>query len=324
MKTFLSFTLMFGISILSFSQTWAPVGAKWYYSHKIGMGPELTVVESIGDTMIGGKQCRILKSYMIYSVMFPNGTYRYDTLICPMQYSYYEAGKVYLYDPILVDFLVLYNFNAAAGSIQTVIDAPFPGFCPETTNSSLFQYQVNTVNDTVINGITLTRQYISPTQDADWVYSDPNGMAGDYPIIERIGSLKYLFGVTLYQAMEGSICCLRCYQDSNIFYKATFWPDYRPCDYLTPIYTHMNEMDNFKNNLKISPNPFRDYISVDNQSDNEIRAYELFNSMGLKVNSGVVSESHISIGTDHLSPGFYFLKLKTEHLDFFSKIIKTN
>jgi len=324
MKTFLLFTLMFGISILSFSQTWAPVGAKWYYSHKTGMTPELTVVESIGDTMLDGKQCRILKSYMISRVEISYGIFRYDTLNCPLQYSYYESGKVYLYDSILADFLVLYNFNATAGSIQTVIDAPFPGFCPETTNSSLFQYQVNTVNDTVINGITLTRQYTSPTQNADWVYSDPNGMAGDYPIIERLGSVKYLFGVTLYQAMEGSICCLRCYQDSTLFYKASFWPDYRPCDYLTPIYTNMNEMDDFKNNLKIYPNPFRDYISIDNQSEKEIRTYELFNSMGLMVNSGGVNERHIFISTNHLSPGFYFFKLKTEHLDFFFKIIKIN
>lgn len=315
---------MFSVSLLSFSQTWAPVGAKWYYSHSYGMPPELTVIESIGDTMLDGKQCRILKSYMIYAVMFPNGTYRYDTLNCPMQYSYYDSGKVYLYDSILTDFLVLYNFNATAGSIQTVIDTPFPGFCPETTNSSLFQYQVNYVNDTLINGIILTRQYTSPTQNADWVYSDPNGMVGDYPIIEWMGSAKYLFGVTIYQAMEGSICCLRCYQDSNIFYKASFWPSSRPCDYLTPIYTNVNEMNDINNNLKIFPNPFRDYIEIDNKSNSEIQEYELFNSIGLIVNSGVVSESHIFISTNHLSPGFYFLKLKTEHLDFFSKIIKIN
>ena len=188
MKTLLIFTWMLSVSLMSTCQTWAPLGAKWYYSHSFGLPPELTVVESTGDTVIDGKQCRILKSYMISRVEISYGIFRYDTLNCPIHYSYYDSGKVYLYDSTVNDFRVLYNFIALAGSIQTVIDTPFEGFCPDPVYSTLFQYKVDSINDTIISGINLTRQYTSPTQNADWIFSHTNSIVGGYPIMERIGS----------------------------------------------------------------------------------------------------------------------------------------
>lgn len=314
---------MFSISLMSICQTWAPLGAKWYYSHSYGLEPELTVVESAGDTMIDGKQCRVLKSYMISRDEIYYGIFRYDTMNCPMQYSYYDSGKVYLYDSTVNDFRVLYNFNAPVGSIQTVIDTPFPGFCPDAGNSTLFQYKVDSINDTVVNGLTLLRQYTSATQNADWIFSQTNSIVGGYPILEKIGSLKYLFGVSIGQPLEGGIYCLRCYEDSTLFYKASFWPSNRPCDYLTPIYTRLEERNDLENKLKIFPNPFRDYLMIDNDSKGKILSYEIFNSVGLIVYSGMITENAISIHTENFSPGFYFLKLKTDYSHCFFKIIKS-
>jgi len=55
MKKLTGTIILFLILKLSFAQTWAPVGAKWHYSHGGGAPPELTVVESIGDTIINTK-----------------------------------------------------------------------------------------------------------------------------------------------------------------------------------------------------------------------------------------------------------------------------
>jgi len=324
MKKFLTFNLLFTISLLGFSQSWAPSGAKWYYSHHSGLSPELTVIESAGDTLIDGKQCRVLKSYMIHAVMLPNWTYQYDTLNCSLQYSYEDAGKVYLYDPALTGFRVLYDFYAAPGSTQTVFDTPFNGFCPDEGLHDLFQYTVDSINDTVIGGMTLKRQYTSPTPNADWLFSNPNSIVGDYPIMEWIGSLKYLFGVSIGQPMEGGIRGLRCYRDSTIFFKASFWPDNLPCDYLRPLYTRVDEMDDFKRNVTVHPNPFCDYIRVDNRSNTDILEYELVNSAGVLVKSEAVNKSPIRISTNDLSAGFYLLKLKTNQFELLYKVIRMN
>ncbi|NVO03913.1 MAG: hypothetical protein HXX09_14545 [Bacteroidetes bacterium] len=242
---------------------WAPIGAKWYYDHYSAAPPYLTVIESIKDTVILTKQCRTLETYEIFSVMDSTGGYHWDTLNCPLQYSYYDSSKVYLLDNIKNSFYLLYDFNAITDDTITVKDSLFQGYCPDSYPSYLFQYKIDIIGDTLINGITLKKQYTSATQNSDWFFSDPpppyGGLFGHEPIIERIGSLKYLFGV--FSAVEGSIKCLRCYQDSNIFYRSPDWPVSLACDYLYQLPTNINETANLQSNIKIFPNPANDYIT---------------------------------------------------------------
>ncbi|MCD4679753.1 MAG: hypothetical protein K8S00_05130 [Bacteroidales bacterium] len=255
MKKLTSTIIILLLLNISFAQTWAPVGAKWYYSHNGGSFQELTVIESIGDTTINTKLCKILNTYQIYEVMDSTGLYHWDTLFCPLQYSYQESGIVYMFELSNNSFDIIYDFNAISGDTITVKETTFMGYCPETMPGNLFEYVIDSITDTLISNIPLQKQFISPTQNSDWVFSDPLGMIGDVPIIERIGSIKFLFGVYHLQVMEGSIYCLRCYQDSLLSYRASFWTDTVPCGQLRPLHNSGIEDYNDPDQIEIYPNP---------------------------------------------------------------------
>ncbi|MBM3404538.1 MAG: T9SS type A sorting domain-containing protein [Bacteroidetes bacterium] len=308
------------LSASGFGQPWAPVGAKWYYSYWPGLLPELAVVESTGDTLIHGQPCKILHSYMIYSVMLPNGSYTYDTLYCPPQYTYEDAGVVYLFDPDSGSFDVLYDFIAMPGSTITVKDETFEGFCPEAVTSSLFEYRVTAVSDTLITGKTLRKQKVLPTPNADWVFSDPSGLVDDHPIIETLGSLKFLFGVPLSQSMVGSIRCLRCYQDTGIFYRSSIWPDSLTCDYLSQLPTYIIEPED--NPFIVSPNPFRDYILIDRSNALSKIDIEIFSVEGRKIQTTTNQKLPLIIETNDFSRGFYLLKIRSTDRTSVFRLIK--
>jgi len=322
MKKLLITTIVFFFITLSFSQTWAPVGAKWYYSHYAGSFEELTIIESIGDTTINSKQCKILNTYQIHESMDSTGSYHWDTLFCPLQYSFQESGIVYLYDFSKEVFDMLYNFNAVIGDTITVKDTAFQGYCPEAMPGNLFEYVIDSITDTLISSIPLQKQFISPTQNSDWIFSDP-WQYTDFPIYEWIGSSKFLFGIYHLQVMEGSIYCLRCYQDSILSYRASFWPDTVPCGQLRPLHNSGIESINNKNLIDIYPNPANStlFIEFDNiiNSVYTIEIYSLIGTLQLKQTS---TEKTLSIDIRELSKGIYFIRIHKKDESFIIKLIK--
>ncbi|HPT40746.1 MAG TPA: T9SS type A sorting domain-containing protein, partial [Candidatus Paceibacterota bacterium] len=309
MKKLLSIFILTSLATSVFGQTWAPTGAKWYYNHYSGAQPYLTVVESIGDTIINTKLCKILKAFEINDAMDSTGAHHWDTLYCPLEYTYQDLGIVYLFDSEINNFIKLYDFNAIIGDTITVKDSAFTGYCPETLPFNLFQYVIDSNIDTTISGITLHKQFISPTQNSDWFFSDPSGFFGNLPIIERIGSLKYLFGVGV-AVMEGPISCLRCYQDSILFYKDSNWPDSIPCDYLPQLPTNIND---FKiiNGINIFPNPATDQITIENKSNLHLE-YSIINSNGQLYMTGIITSHLTSIPVDDLCAGIYNIVFRTD------------
>lgn len=289
---------------------WAPIGAKWYYDHYPAAPPYLTVIESIKDTSILSKQCKVLKSYNIFINQDSIHSY-WDTLNCPLQYSYYDSSKVYLFDNIKNSFYLLYDFNAITDDTITVKDSLFQGYCPDSYPSNLFQYKIESIGDTLINGITLKKQYTSATQNSDWFFSDPppplGGLYGHEPIIERIGSLKYLFGVL--SAVEGSIRHLICYQDSSISYRPSDYPDTLACDYLYPLTTNINDHENLQSNIKVFPNPANDYITFQSSMSfyNNPININIYNIIGGIVKSLTFSNEKIEYKMNTLNlNGFYY------------------
>ncbi len=307
---------------LTFAQTWAPVGAKWYYSHNGGAPPDLTVIESIGDTIINTKTCKILQTYMIEEHWTPPSYSYWDTLFCPLQYTYQDSGIVYIFDKTKNDFDVLYDFSAAIGDSITVKDSTFMGYCPESVPSKYFKYVIDSISDTIINNTTLVMQFTTPTQGSEWGFSDFIGVLRKLPIIENIGSIKFLFGVYHIQVMEGSINCLRCYRDSVLFYKAHFWPDTVPCGQLRPLY---NSLENFQNNnnINIYPNPANSAINIEFKNDfiegYFIGIYSVVGKLQLKQKS--ISEK-VSIDISKLSKGMYFMRIANGKLTFSGKFVK--
>ncbi len=168
---------------------WAPHGAKWYYNHISGSSEYLSIIESVGDTLILNKNCKKLINYTIYVQNHPNGSSTWDTAYCPPQFIYDDSNRVLVYDSLQHSFFVLYDFNASAGDTITVRDSLFYGHCDNSFTFDLFQYRINSVNDTLINGTNLKVQNVITTQNSGWFISDPYNPQGYYPIIlEKIGS----------------------------------------------------------------------------------------------------------------------------------------
>jgi hypothetical protein len=316
------FLLIFGFIIsgtMTFAQTdWAPVGAKWFYNNYSG-GPEyLTIIESIGDTIINTRPCKILETYEITSEMDSTGANRWDTLYCPKQFTYMDSSIVYLYDFAKNNFDVLYNFNATMGDTISFTDTALAGFCPEAQLCDKFQYVIDSVEFSTIGGLLLRKQWVTPTQHSDWVITTalPMGPTGNYPIIERIGSAKFLFGVFKMQAMEGSIRCLRCYQDSimNFHYFST---DSLPCDYLPPL--GVSDNSNLFNNFNLYPNPANDKFNIETMQESEV---EILTIDGQIIQSFIVGETSSAIDISGLSKGVYFIKAKTDKGFVTKKLIK--
>lgn len=64
--------------------------------------------------------------------------------------------------------------------------------------------------------------------------------------------------------------------------------------------------------IKLFPNPCYDQvvISFGNEEDHYMKTYEVWDNAGNLINSGSGWEQNITISTDHLSEGIYFLKVK--------------
>ncbi len=322
MKKLICTTIIIFSLCNTFAQSWAPVGAKWYYSHGSGAPPELTIIESVGDTIINTNSCRILKTYMIEERMDSTWHGYWDTLFCPLQFTYLDSGIVYIFDQSNNDFDILYNFNSMIEDTITVKDSPFPGYCPEPVPSNLFKYFVDSVTDTILNGVLLQKQYISPTQNSDWVFINPYLPYSNFPIIENIGSTNFLFGI--YSGItEGSIIGLRCYHDSILSYKASFWPDTVPCGHLRPLHNSgLGSIFNL-NRIEIYPNPANSKLFIDFKDINDGEyTIEIYSVVGKLQVRQAATGMNSPIDIKKLSKGLYLVRVRDSKQTFISKFVK--
>lgn len=51
------------LTVLAYSQSWAPIGAKWTYGvgHSFSFEKSFTTWEVVGDTIVDGEQCSIIE-----------------------------------------------------------------------------------------------------------------------------------------------------------------------------------------------------------------------------------------------------------------------
>lgn len=316
-RSSLTIVLVFFMTALS-AQTWAPTGAKWFYNHYTGAQPYKTIIESVGDTTINTKTCKILQALEINLTMDSTATYFWDTLYCIPQYTYMDSEIVYIFDFTKNAFNILYDFNATKGDTITVNDSAFPGYCPEAFPSQLFQYVVDTLYDTIINGIILHKQLVSRTQNSDWLFSDTQAF-GTFPTIQYIGSTKYLFGVTLNLVLEGPIRCLYCYQDSVLSYRDPMWPDSLPCGYLPPL-SGINTPEIIYG-ISVFPNPASNSITISCHV-NQKMDFKIYNTLGEIIIQGDILNDKNVIDISRLTPGLFILKLTGADGTVFKKFIK--
>ncbi|HAQ64624.1 MAG TPA: hypothetical protein DCR43_02015 [Bacteroidales bacterium] len=291
-------TLLIFIPTLVSGQDWAPVGARWYYDHDYGLPPYLTVMESVRDTIILNKSCRELVTNQIFEFNRPNGTFYWDTTLISRNFIYNSNDTVYHYNKYDSSFYPLYLLNISPNDTILIRDRTTPCTMNEYF-CSRFEYVVDSVSSISLQGNNLKMIYNSATSSSDWMFNRPNDH-DVYPIIDRIGSLKSFFGVSEMFVLEGEICCLRCYTDSLISFKSSYWTN--DCDYLRPLHEPLSIRADVTNDLVVYPNPFNSFINISKDAPTEFELYDSFGRLIMKGKEKVVN-------TAFLKEGIYLLKL---------------
>lgn len=287
-----------------YAQTeWAPVGAKWYYSTPYVLPPfivDCTLFESIGDTTISGKSCRIIEIRKCGGQQ-----------VITREFLYQKNDSLYYFNKN--DFFLLYDFSAVIGDTVVVHDEKFFPTLGYLFNDSIesFKYKILDTDSIDIGGTWYRRQQINQLQSGDWMLGI--GQAEGSWIIEKIGSYFYFFGRFGYFTFEESSGLLRCYSDSLLEYQNSEWNE--ACDYVSNT-LKINTTDF----IRFYPNPANDKVFIELIEGKGVLTIHNLNGqifcskkLNLRLNTILI---------DFLRPGLYFLKVSTNKRNTILKFIK--
>jgi len=225
---------------------WFPIGAEWFYSkQESSLNKDFFIVSVEGDTVIAGRQARIIKS-PIYS--------NNDNLIFV---SAQGQDSVFIFSEAHQSWEILYDFSAKVGdTIHTYL---------HPLDTSLMEVVIDSISFIEINGDTFDVQYFSTNVQVDW--SNQN--------IRFLGNTMFLLPQYALVLPQGP---LRCYFPSTekVYSLVEF-----ACD-LVPTVENNN---NFPNEIRSYPNPAKDYLylsGLDNILGHiNIKCYNLFGQLCL-------------------------------------------
>lgn len=268
----LAFFLCFTICMLA--QEWAPPGTRWYYSQR-SFSPNVGVhvMEVIGDTIINGRDCRVLENAESCSVRAP--------------FVYLEDRRIYYYNEYTESFHVLYDFNLKAGDTLKVF------IKEEATWPDTFYARIDSVGSVLINNDTIQVQYISNLFELN------EGLKIGQEIYENIGS--NFFFVPVYGFCDIPASPLRCYEDPNrgLYQFITEFT----CDHV-PI-----EEKEKASLIKLNPNPTYGEVNI-SSSEQVISEIEVFDLNG-RVSSRIGALHHLNytLQSADLPKGIYFVRI---------------
>jgi len=264
-----------------FSQVWAPIGAKWTYSD-ISMGWEPfynlpNTIECTGDTIIGGKLCRILIG--VCQCSFSQG----------IEFLYYEDDKVYYHVDTVTGFTLLYDFSAMPGESWTSIIRNYLNY--DTT-----VFEVTGIGNEIIGIDTIPFQLVKNSDDyGNWQWGGK--------VYKYFGDNSCFF--PQFATADPWTGPIRCYEDSTTIVK---FQDI-PCD--TSIF-HIGVNENvFDNSIKIFPNPATSFITLTSPGDLPIEEAVIFNHLGQKVLTAKPVNN--SVDVSGLKQGMYILEVVTKN-----------
>jgi hypothetical protein len=278
------------------AQPWATAGATWHYSVQ-GLAMEgYTQLTNSKDTIIGGKLCNALQPH---TERYDFTTQTYTTVDGGYYYTYTDSNKVYYY--VNNHFSLLYNFNAIAGTSW------FTEF--DTTQNSVqncSQYldtvMVDSVKIELINSVSLRKLYVHVTRN-NYTYNDQ--------IIEKIGSLNYLFPIagTCNVIVESGSGPLRCYTDSSGLYfqqNPSSWGG-GACDFVTTT----REQNKAVDHITTFPNPTSTTLTINTTAN--ISTVRMYNALGQQVINNVytTASNTQTIPVNTLPNGIYMLQVST-------------
>lgn len=293
-----------------YSQEWAPIGAKWFYSTPgTAGGGGLLIIESHKDTIIEAKNCKKLKFSDIKQQAIGVNEYIWDTLVT-YEFFYYNSDSIEHFDRSNDYFYKLYDFTIEDGDTILVRDDQFPGEFPYSN----FEYIVDSSAIHEINDTELKFFYVQATESADWIFAPL--LQSIYPVIEKIGSVVSFLGISLDKFSQdwGNQYFLRCYIDENINYRNELFPVNFGCDYL------INQIDvRLSEELDIYPNPVRDYLRIFNTIDDNY-SVRLFNMDGLMLLQKQRIRDEL-LDLKMLSAGIYLLQISNKNNVVRNKLI---
>lgn len=291
------------LSITLFSQTnnFAPVGAKWWYDYNNSPIEGYTTLEVVGDTLIADKNCRILSSIKYtkdISEIDPeinitsNGRY----------FIYSDSDKVYQY--VFGKFYKLYDFNALIGDNWEVAGVSSDGICDSTEIIS-----IDSISNITINTFNLFEFYSNSVLDYYWGF-------GIQPVIERLGSLNFLFPNPencLFDYYKGGP--LRCYYDVEFGY---FQADSAlACDYI-----HTNISNPGELIFNLWPNPFNSELHIAAPYNTTNSLLRVFDITGNLIINTAIDNQYSSMNFSDLRSGLYIFDFYTNSVHKYLKIVK--
>jgi hypothetical protein len=279
------------------AQEWAPVGAKWTYTLSFATSGDIDtlLIRSISDTIIQGKQCKILRK---------------TTGVCDdrgiKEYMYSDSGKVYFFDDSRLRFQMLFNINAVTNDswIWYPNDLPY---------QDSIVVKVDSVSTMSINSIILKVVFVKYTFSSSW---QPTGNG---KIIENLGDTYYMFPWVFgaCDMMFGGP--LRCYEDSIIgHYETGVVPT---CNYKN---VGINEETKTNNEFKIYPNPFINSFTLEklNEGFSNNDYFEIVNLLGERIFYSGFSKMILTTDLYDKPDGIYFMRIHTNGSNSYYKIVK--
>ncbi len=154
-------------------------------------------------------------------------------------------------------------------------------------------------------------------------------IVGNFSTTDKFGTPGFTLTGTWYDYFAKSPLEITSTSEQNLFEGGEFRiytsveSNYKPADDLLDFIEKVDDITSLNRELediKVYPNPVEDYLQV--QFSNELpRQIELFNSLGLKVYQEVPKSSNLSIPTEGLKTGLYFLRISNDNSENLEKII---
>ena len=294
--------LLFDIYNVNAQKEWAPIGAKWFYTTPYLNYVRCTTIESVGDTIIQGRNCRKLdirnnETQQLVSTEFISQ--KNDSIF------YFNNGEFYL----------LYDFSAKVGDTVVVHDRTFyptPGFLTNyhyIDSISYFKYVITNIDSINIGDKWYKRQKVNRVQDCNWVMVFGENESW---IIEKMGSSTYFFGRFYAATMEEEIGLLRCYSDSITEYKNPTWNE--ACDYISKVNDIIEA-----GLIKIYPNPANRRLIIESKILADLTIYNL---NGQKILSRNINTGTNIIHIDFLVPSMYYCRISSTEGVMSYKLLK--
>jgi hypothetical protein len=284
MKNSISTFLFLLVSFSVFGQIeWAPLGAKWYYTYsEMLFGAEyVVVVEVVGDTVIQGKNCRILKN----EPNSLNWNWGCNNPIWNIEYMYGENGQVLFFNSFEDEFKLLHDFNAQKDDGWKI------PLCDENFTVDSLEIVVSDIYYDTISNHTLR-------------IIDVDESMNGFPslIYEGIGSARQMFfqEQNIVTAEQG-ITNLRCYESpATGIIKFTE----QPCGFISS-----TSEETAPQQYTIYPNPTSGPVTLTFKSLSDASSIQILNSYGQKIQEHLLPSTSEILQINNLQPGLYFVTL---------------